>query len=113
MTIYAKDLPPNTTSNVACAQWGPYSVSDARVHTDAFQDRLERAARISHRIFQEMVGVRYGVHWLPNYPLSDVAFGGPGQPDRLADLFSREPRSRTRDPSVPGPPCPRIHHHDD
>ncbi len=87
VTIYAKDLPPATTSNVACAQWGPYSVSDARVHTDAFQDRLERAARISHRIFQDLVGARYGVHWLPNYPLSDVPFGGPGQPDRLADLF--------------------------
>lgn len=97
VTIYAKDLPPDTTSNVACAQWGPYSVSDARVHTDAFQDRLERAARISHRIFQEMVGVRYGVHWLPNYPLSDVAFGGPGQPDRLADLF---PGSRDLEPGT-------------
>ena len=87
VTIYAKDLPPNTTSNVACAQWGPYSVSDARVHTEAFQDRLERAARISQRIFQDLVGVRYGVRWLPNYPLSDVPFGGPDQPDRLADLF--------------------------
>ena len=97
VTIYTKDLPPNTTSNVACAQWGPYSVSDARVHTDAFQDRLERAARISHRIFQEMVGVRYGVHWLPNYPLSDVAFGGPGQPDRLADLF---PETRDLEPGT-------------
>lgn len=87
VTIYTKDLPPNTTSNVACAQWGPYSVSDARVHTDAFQDRLERAARISQRIFQDLVGVRYGVRWLPNYPLSDVPFGGPDEPDRLADLF--------------------------
>ena len=87
VTIYAKDLPPNTTSNVACAHWGPYSVSDARVHTDAFQDRLERAARISQRLFQDLVGVRYGVSWLPNYPLSDVPFGGPTQPDRLADLF--------------------------
>ena len=38
-----------------------------------------------------MVGSRYGVHWLPNYPLSDAPFGGPGQPDRLADLF---PESR-------------------
>ena len=97
VTMYAKDLPPNTTSNVACAQWGPYSVSDARVHTDEFQDRLERAARISHRIFQDMVGVRYGVRWLPNYPLSDVPFGDPGQPDRLADLF---PETRDLEPGT-------------
>lgn len=97
VTIYAKDLPPETTSNVACAQWGPYSVSDARVHSDAFEDQLERAARISHRLFQDLVGVRYGVRWLPNYPLSDVPFGGPGQPDRLADLF---PESRDLDPGT-------------
>ena len=97
VTIYTKDLPPNTTSNVACAQWGPYSVSDARVHTDAFQDRLERAARISQRIFQDLVGVRYGVRWLPNYPLSDVPFGGPDQPDRLADLF---PDARDLEPGT-------------
>ena len=97
VTIYTKDLPPHTTSNVACAQWGPYSVSDARVHTAAFEDRLERAARISHRIFQGLVGPRYGVRWLPNYPLSDVPFGGPGQPDRLADLF---PATRDLEPGA-------------
>ncbi len=92
VTIHAEDLPPRTTSNVACAQWGPWSVSDARVHTREFQARFERAARISQRIFQDMVGLRYGVHWLPNYALSEVAFGGPARPDPLADLFpdSRE-----------------------
>ena len=88
VTIYAKDLPPRTTSNVACAQWSPYSVSDPQVHTDGFRVRLERAARIAHRIFQDMVGVRYGIRWLPNYPLSAVPFGGPAAPDALADLFA-------------------------
>lgn len=87
VTIYTKDLPPQTTSNVACAQWSPFSVSDPRVHGADFQSRLERAARIAHRIFQEMVGVRYGIRWLPNYPLSDVPFGGPIGPEPLADLF--------------------------
>ena len=87
VTIYTKDLPPNTTSNVACAQWSPFSVSDARVATDAFRDRFHRAARIAYRIFQDMVGVRYGVHWLPNYPVSDAPFGGPLGPEPLADLF--------------------------
>jgi len=87
VTIHAKDLPPRTTSNVACAQWGPYSVSDARIHTAAFEARFERAARISQRMFQDMVGSGYGVHWLPNYALSEVAFGGGARPDPLADLF--------------------------
>lgn len=87
VTIYAKDLPPRTTSNVACAQWSPFSVSDSRVHSDEFRARFERAARIAHRIFQDFVGARYGVRWLPNYPLSDVPFGGPTRPEAIADLF--------------------------
>ncbi len=87
VTIYTKELPPRTTSNVACAQWSPFSISDPRVHTDAFQIRFERAARIAHRIFQNLVGARYGVHWLPNYPLSEIPFGGPVGPEPLADLF--------------------------
>ncbi len=91
VTIYARDLPPNTTSNVACAQWSPFSVSDARVATDEFQLRFQRAARIAYRIFQDMVGTRYGVRWLPNYPVSDAPFGGSATPDPLADLY---PESR-------------------
>lgn len=87
VTIYTKDLPPRTTSNVACAQWSPFSVSNARVHTDEFRIRFERAARIAHRIFQDFVGARYGIRWLPNYPLSDVPFGGPTRPQAIADLF--------------------------
>lgn len=87
VTIYTKDLPPRTTSNVACAQWSPFSVSDPRVRSDEFQVRFERAARISNRIFQDFVGARYGVRWLPNYPLSDVPFGGPARPEAIADLF--------------------------
>ncbi len=77
VTIYARDLPPQTTSNVACAQWAPFSVSDPRVHSEAFAARSQRAARISNRMFQDLVGARYGVHWLPNYVLSDTPFGGP------------------------------------
>ena len=95
VTIYTRDLPPRTTSNVACAQWSPYSVSDPRVRTDEFQASFERAARISHRIFQDLVGARYGVRWLPNYALSDVPFGGPSGPEALADLF---PESRELPP---------------
>ena len=87
VTIYTKDLPPRTTSNVACAQWSPFSVSDPRVHSDEFRARFERAARIAHRIFQDFVGARYGIRWLTNYPLSDVPFGGPTRPQAIADLF--------------------------
>jgi glycine/D-amino acid oxidase-like deaminating enzyme len=66
VTIYAKDLPPNTTSNIAGAQWSPAEVSDP-TRTPEFTEQLTRAARISHRYFQELVGDYYGVRWIENY----------------------------------------------
>lgn len=75
VTIYAKDQPPHTTSNVAAAQWNPFLVS-------AKGDRFERAARISHRAFQDLVSDHYGVRWRTNY-----AIGGSVRGDALRDLF--------------------------
>ncbi len=48
VTIYAKDLPPNTTSNVAGAMFDP--------EIEAGFDQYVLAARLSHRYFQDMVG---------------------------------------------------------
>lgn len=75
VTVYAKDLPPNTTSNVAAAQWNP-------VLAAARGDRFERAARIAHRTFQTLVSAHYGVRWRTNY----VIGAGPRQ-DALSALF--------------------------
>jgi D-amino-acid oxidase len=70
-TIYAKELPPDTTSNVAGAQWSPFTVFDDESATPAFRQQLERAARLSNRYFQNLVGDRYGVRWIENYILRD------------------------------------------
>ncbi len=70
-TIYAKELPPDTTSNVAGAQWSPYTVFDDESATPAFRQQLERAARLSNRYFQNLVGDTYGVRWIENYVLRD------------------------------------------
>ncbi len=71
VTIYAKDLPPATTSNIAGAQWSPYSVYDADKRTPEFSAQFDRAARLSHRYFQDLVGDYYGVRWIENYSASD------------------------------------------
>jgi D-amino-acid oxidase len=84
VTIYAKDLPPNTTSNIAGAQWSPYSVADANRRTPAFDAALDRAARLSHRYFQDMVSDHYGVRWIENYALSDRPFS---EGRALAELY--------------------------
>jgi glycine/D-amino acid oxidase-like deaminating enzyme len=87
VTMYAKDLPPHTTSNVAAGQWSPYSVSEFSKRSARFNEQFERAARLSHRYFQDLVGDYYGVRWLTNYVLSDHPFGGGGDADGIQDLF--------------------------
>jgi glycine/D-amino acid oxidase-like deaminating enzyme len=84
VTIYAKELPPNTTSNIAGAQWSPAEVSDP-VRTPEFADALVRAARISHRYFQDLVGDYYGVRWIENYYCANEAPAGPASP--IQDLY--------------------------
>lgn len=71
VTIYARDLPPRTTSNVAGAQWSPVSVADEDRRTPAFDDQFVRAARLSYRLFQDLVGAGYGVRWIDNYFLAE------------------------------------------
>jgi glycine/D-amino acid oxidase-like deaminating enzyme len=69
VTIYASDLPPTTTSNVAGAQWTPTTVFNEDAVTPAFLDTFRKAAHISDRAVQLMVGPTYGVRWLENYAL--------------------------------------------
>ncbi len=67
VTIYAKDLPPNTTSNIAGAQWFPVFVFQRSQQTPEFMARFVEASHIANRRYQIMVGARYGIRWLPNY----------------------------------------------
>jgi glycine/D-amino acid oxidase-like deaminating enzyme len=69
VTIYAASLPPNTTSNVAGAQWTPTVVFAAQEATSEFLETFRRAARIANRAFQLMTGPTYGVLWIDNYAL--------------------------------------------
>ena len=85
-TIYAKDLPPATTSNIAGGQWSPYTVSDADKTTSAYRAQFERASRLSHRRFQELVGQEYGVRWIENYVLSAEPFRTQ-QDNPIGDLY--------------------------
>jgi len=67
VTIYAKDLPPNTTSNIAGAHWSPTSVFESS--TPAFNAQLRLACQISNRAFQLLVGNEYGVRWVETLEL--------------------------------------------
>ncbi len=64
VTIYAKDLPPNTTSNIAGASWSPTSVFEPQETTARFNEQFRTACKISNRAFQLLVGADYGVRWI-------------------------------------------------
>ncbi|HEY6391467.1 MAG TPA: FAD-dependent oxidoreductase [Bryobacteraceae bacterium] len=81
VTIYAKDLPPDTTSNIAGAQWFPFSVYDHA--TPAFLSQFVEASRFAYRRYQLMIGEYYGIRWMPNYLLSN-------EPVIDAGLISKE-----------------------
>lgn len=68
--IYARDLPPNTTSNVAGAQWWPASVFEGDPSAP-FREQFVEACHFANRRFQSLVGEQYGVGWETNYNLSD------------------------------------------
>jgi glycine/D-amino acid oxidase-like deaminating enzyme len=70
VAVYAKALPPHTTSNVAGGQWSPTSVFDTSLLTAAFEAQFKDAARIAHHAFGNLVGAGYGVSWHENYVLS-------------------------------------------
>ena len=65
VTIYAKDLPPDTTSNIAGAHWSPTTVFETT--TPKFNEQFRRASRISNRAFQLLVGPEYGVRWIDTF----------------------------------------------
>lgn len=87
VTIYAEKLPPETTSNIAGAQWWPSSVHDQDAVTPAYAAQFLRAAQLSYREFQLLVGPAYGVRWIRNYAVLDGEdHGQVPHGDPLADL---------------------------
>jgi len=69
VTIYAKDLPPDTTSNIAGGFWSPTSAYDPEAASMKFNEQFRLACRISNRAFQSLAGPDYGVRWIDTYEL--------------------------------------------
>jgi D-amino-acid oxidase len=74
VTIYAKALPPETTSNSAGGLWLPYSLFDPDRETPQFHEQFLQSLRFSYTYFQQFAGDDYSVHWLPTYVMSDEPF---------------------------------------
>lgn len=106
VTIYAKDMPPETTSNIAGASWSPTSVIDEDNRTPAWDAQFERAARFAHRSWQLLAGDEYAVRWREQYNLSEEDFGPNWDHEMLHDLF---PASRKLEPSENPFPAKVVH----
>jgi D-amino-acid oxidase len=88
VTMYARELPPDTTSNIAGASWGPVSVVDGPLRTPEFDRQYVQASRYAFRYFQTLVSAKYGVWWRERYTLSRTAPSpGTGINALLADML--------------------------
>lgn len=75
VTIYAAQMPPDTTSNLAGGQWGPTGHYREAAVTPAWRSQYKAALAISWQRFRALDGQRYGVRWLPTY--TEAGRGGP------------------------------------
>jgi D-amino-acid oxidase len=95
VTIYAKALPPDTTSNIAGGQWWPASVYDRATVTPQFIDQFVRASKLAYRHYQPLVGPLYGVSWRRNYYVGDESHT---LVDQVGPLGEEAPEARTLAP---------------
>jgi glycine/D-amino acid oxidase-like deaminating enzyme len=74
VTIYAKALPPETTSNSAGGLWLPYSLFDPDRETPQFHQQFLQSVKFSYAYFQQFAGDDYSVRWVPTYVITDEPF---------------------------------------
>ena len=72
VTIYAKAIPPHTTSNMSLAHWSPTSrVVAVNRRTPQWDEQFRFAAEIAYRELQLLAGRDYGVTWIDRYAPMD------------------------------------------
>jgi glycine/D-amino acid oxidase-like deaminating enzyme len=93
VTLYAKALPPHTTSNIAGGQWEAFHHFEADQVTPEWHDQYGRALDYSWRRFQIMVGEEYGIRWVPTYQQSNRDIAQPSRASRYMPNLQIVPRS--------------------
>lgn len=87
VTIYARDLPPETTSNASGALWFPTSLHNPLQVGQPYMDQFRLACRLSQRAFQDLVGNEYGVRWIETFDLQEEVPVGPREIPGGAELY--------------------------
>lgn len=110
VTVYARDLPPQTRSARATGSWTP----DSRIAlTDkaapGFGDRWEEMARISFKRFRQFLGLPGSpVEWKDRYAVSDRAPGAPQPARDPGELDFARYGGRIRDLAPRNYPVPAV-----
>jgi D-amino-acid oxidase len=95
VTIYANNVPPETTSNAAGGAWMPFLVADPEKADQQFNRQLLLAAKYSYDRYTKMIGGRWGVRWMKSYSISRSGFDEAGPAGR--DNMFRSMRQGFRD----------------
>ena len=66
-TIYTRDVPPNTLSNVAGARWYPFDMFDKKIVTPQFLSLLWKLSRVAYDVFNRLPAIEYGIYKYPTY----------------------------------------------
>lgn len=82
VTIYAAELPPHTTSNIAGGQVMPSALFRQSAITPEWRRQFDVALDYSWRRLQIMVGDDYGVRWVPTY----IESNGEPPPEYVASI---------------------------
>src|SRR3954469_668831 len=98
VTIYAKDLPPNTTSNVAGGWWFPVTLSEPQFRTPAFNEQMLQASKFAFERYQTMMGPKYGVRWSRTFFQNNNAFDEQGYYGKESVLRGMMPEYRELSP---------------
>jgi len=68
VTIYAKAIPPHTTSNMSLAHWSPVSrVVATNERTSQWDEQFRFAAEVAFRELQLLGDRDYGISWIDRY----------------------------------------------
>src|SRR5882724_10806760 len=112
VTIYAKDTPPNTTSNIAGGWWAPVTLFEPGRQGPEFTAGYVRAARFAHRYYQNLTNDYYGVRWSPIYALSNEPRNEPraaAGPDPFPEIQALNIDSRALNAGEHPFPTLRVH----
>ncbi len=72
VTIYAKAIPPHTTSNMSLAHWSPTSrVVAVNGRSPQWDEQFRFAAEVAYRELQLLAGRDYGISWIDRYSPAD------------------------------------------